>query len=262
MTDSLELQPHPTPANRVAESLAVSADLPRVGVDVPRTRALVLRSLRRLGAWLFRRGYRVRTHGMANVPRSGPVILAANHIGVLDGPLLVAMTQRLTFAMAKSELFSGAVGNLLEIIGQIPVDQNHLDTHALRRAVKVLREERAFAIFPEGGRDDGELRTIKGGVAYLAMVTGAPVVPVAILGSRLPGQTISALPPAGSEIHIVYGEPIAVPQVPWPRTQAHVAETTAHLRDRMLEHLAYAQESCGMRLPGAPAPLEASSLAA
>ncbi|GAB3705195.1 lysophospholipid acyltransferase family protein [Mariniluteicoccus flavus] len=256
MTDSLDLK------NVRTLRTPVTPDLPHVHTGVPPTRALVLRLLRRLGAWLFRRVWRVRTHGMENVPMDGPVILAANHLGVLDGPLLVAMTRRVTFAMAKSELFSGTVGELLEVIGQIPVDQNHVDTHALRRAVKVLREDRAFAIFPEGGRDDGEMREIKGGAVYLAMVTGAPIVPVAIIGSRQPGQTISQLPRRGAPIHIVYGEPIAVPQVPWPRTQAHVASTTEEVRRQLVDHLAYAQEMCGMQLPGAPAPLETPTLAA
>ncbi|GAB3623128.1 lysophospholipid acyltransferase family protein [Mariniluteicoccus endophyticus] len=250
MTDSLDLKPAPS-----ATLATISPDLPHVALAHTPARAQVLGGVRRFGAWLFRRYYRVQDHGFENVP-DGPVILAANHVGVLDGPLLVAMTRRLTFAMAKNELFSGAVGEFLELVGQIPVDQNHLDTHALKRAITVLREGYAFAIFPEGGRDDGEMEVIKGGVAYIAMVTGAPVVPVAILGSREPGHNIRQLPRRGSTIHIVYGEPVDVPQVAWPRTQAAVAEKTEELRQVMVGHLARAQAECGMQLPGKPASLE------
>src|SRR6185312_1501978 len=60
-------------------------------------------------------------HGEENLPASGAAILAANHVGVLDGPLLVAMTRRTTFALAKSSLFTGRVGWALQAVGQIPV---------------------------------------------------------------------------------------------------------------------------------------------
>lgn len=244
MTDSLLTPTRPL----------VSPDLPHVHPGVRPMRTAVLSRLRHVAAWGFRRYYDIQLHGFENVP-SGPVVLAANHLAVLDGPLLVAMTRRLTFAMAKNELFTGWVGSALELVGQIPVDQYGIDTEALDRSIQVLREGHAFGIFPEGGRGDGEMTQIKGGVAYLAMVTGAPIVPVAILGSRQPGQDVRALPPRGATIHIVYGEPIEIPQVAWPRTRAHVAATTADLQRRFVDHLAYAQSTCGMRLPGAPAPL-------
>lgn len=255
MIDSLRPVP-PLPSTAVADRLAVSPDLPHVTPSHRRTRVTVLRAVRRLTAWLFRRYYRVQVHGFENVPRTGPVILAANHLAVLDGPLVVAMTRRVTFAMAKNELFSGTVGNLLEVIGQIPVDQYHVDTHALDRAVKVIREGHAFAIFPEGGRDDGEMREIKGGAAYLAMVTGAPIVPVAILGSREPGQTIRELPRRGGTIHLAYGAPIAFGQVTWPRTRDRVRAATEELRHHCIAHLADAQAAYGMPLPGKPSPVE------
>ena len=159
-------------------------------------------------------------HGSEHVPTTGPVILAANHIALLDGPVLVALTRRLTFAMAKHELFVGFGGRILAQVGQISLNRQELDLKAIRRAVQVLRADKVLAVFPEGVRTGGEVAWAKGGAAYLAMVSGAPVVPVAILGTREPGQTRSQLPRRRSPIHLVYGEPIAVPQSPWPRRKS------------------------------------------
>lgn len=222
--------------------------------NLPPNRVGTLRSLRGTAAWLFRRQWRVRLHGREHLPQHGPAILAANHIGVLDGPLLVTMTPRPTFALAKSELFVGRVGRLLEAVGQIPIRQRGIDTRALRRAVKVLDEGHLLGIFPEGGRDTGDMARIRGGAVYLAMVTGAPIVPVALLGTREPGQTVSDVPRRGATMHIVYGEPIAIDRTPWPRRQQVVTARTEEVRRRLAAHVARAELLTGMALPGAPAP--------
>lgn len=222
--------------------------------ELPPNRVGRLRSLRGTVAWVFRRQWRVRLHGLEHLPQHGPAILAANHIGVLDGPLLVTMTPRPTFALAKSELFVGRVGRLLEAVGQIPIRQRGIDTRALRRAVKVLDEGHLLGIFPEGGRDTGDMARIRGGAVYLAMVTGAPIVPVALLGTREPGQTVSDVPRRGATMHIVYGEPIAIDRTPWPRRQQVVTARTEEVRRRLAAHVARAELLTGMTLPGEPAP--------
>lgn len=238
----------------------VSPDLPHTDPNPRPHRTRALRRVRRLGAFLFGRRWRITRHGLANIPPTGPVILAANHVGVIDGPLLVAMSPRTTFALAKSELFSGRLGSLLTWLGQIPIARHYVDTHAIRRSVHVLRSKHCLAIFPEGVRNRGDLTSIRGGAAYLAMVTGAPIVPVALLGTRQPGQSVKDLPEPGSALHIVYGEPIAISQVPWPRRKADVAVQTEYVRRRLQAHLIRAQEITGMELPGDPAqPVPAAS---
>lgn len=214
----------------------------------------VLRSFRGTAAWLFRRHWRIHRHGLQHVPTNGPGILAANHLGVLDGPLLVTMTPRPTIALAKSDLFVGRVGRLLEAAGQIPIHQHHIDTRALRRAVSMLTSGELLGIFPEGSRGTGEMARIRGGAVYLAMVTGAPIIPVALLGTREPGQTIKELPRRGGNMHIVYGEPIAIAQTPWPRRQQVVRSRTEEVRRQLADHVARAELLTGMALPGAPAP--------
>ena len=233
----------------------ISPDLPHTE-HLPPAKEWGLRVFRIPVRLVLRSWWRVRIHGSRHVPASGPVILAANHIGLIDGPALVALTRRLTFAMAKNELFNGVGGRLLTYVGQIPVARREPDLRAIDRAVQVLRSGRVLAVFPEGRRTGGEVLEARGGAAYLAMVSGAPVVPVAILGTREPGQTRGGLPRRGATIHVVYGEPftVAPAPVPWPRRQQAVAEWTERLRVRMADHVVAAQVLTGLPLPGPPKP--------
>lgn len=223
--------------------------LPRTDhLPAPRTGLQTLCS--RVGMRALRTRWSVTVHDACYVPRTGPVIIASNHIGTLDGPLAVLAPPRPVFVLAKAELFSGFVGQALEAVGQIPIDRSHPDFGAVRRAIHVLRRGQALAIFPEGRRDDGEMRRIFGGAAYLALVTGAPVVPCAFLGTRLPGAGRKALPSRGARIEVVFGKPIAVDAVPWPRRREQVADATEFLRRRLAAHVAGASEAAGIPLPG------------
>ncbi|HSU35162.1 MAG TPA: lysophospholipid acyltransferase family protein [Propionibacteriaceae bacterium] len=231
----------------------VSPDLPHTH-HLPLGKEWGLRVVKPIAALILRGYWRVQVHGTEHVPTTGPVILAANHIAMLDGPVVVALTRRLTFAMGKNELFVGFGGRILVLIGQIALNRKELDLKAIRRAVQVLRADRVVAVFPEGVRTGGEVAWAKGGAAYLAMVSGAPVVPVAILGTREPGQTRSQVPRRRSPIHLVYGEPITVPQLPWPRRRWVVAEWTEVIRQRLADHVVAAQALTGLPLPGPPKP--------
>lgn len=229
----------------------VSPDLPHTQ-HLPPGKERGLRLFRYPVRWLFQRWWRVRVHGREHVPATGPVILAANHLGLLDGPALVALTPRLTFAMVKTEMFQGWAGRVLTYVGQIPVDRRQVDRRAIDRAVQVLRAGDVLAVFPEGRRAGGEVSRARGGAAYLALVTGAPVVPVALLGTREPGQTTDQLPRRGGPLHVVFGPPVRLPRLPWPRRQQVVAEWTEQLRTRLAEHVVAAQELTGLPLPGPP----------
>jgi 1-acyl-sn-glycerol-3-phosphate acyltransferase len=180
------------------------------------------------------------------------VILAANHIGLLDGLVLVAMTRRLTFAMVKREAFTGAVGQFLIHLGQISINRREIDPEAIRRAVQLLRAGRVLAVFPEGVRSGGEVAWAKGGAAYLAMVSGAAIVPVAILGTREPGQYKNQIPRFRKPIQVVYGEPFNVSRSSWPRRKAAVTKWTEVVRERLADHVVAAQALTGLPLPGPP----------
>ena len=211
---------------------------------------LMLHRLRSSARQVVRRRYDVRLHGTERVPATGPVVFAANHIGVLDGPLLAAFAPRPVHALTKHEMFQGRLGRFLHRSGQIPLDRFHADPRAIRTAVRVLRDGGAVGVFPEGKRGDGELRRFHHGAAYLALVTGATVVPVILLGSREPGGGTNSVPPRGSGIDLVFGDPVTIAACPWPRSRGMVRATSMLLRERLNETLDEARERTGRDLPG------------
>src|SRR5207342_3280068 len=157
--------------------------------------------------WLIRRRYDVREHGAGNVPPQGPVIVAANHTGVIDGPLLAIFGPRPVHALTKREMFEGRLGRFLQASGQIPLDRLATDRAAIRACLHVLEHGGAVGIFPEGNRGAGDLTRFRNGAAYLALVTGAPIVPLMMYGTRPPGGGKDALPEPGTVIDLVYGAP-------------------------------------------------------
>ena len=210
----------------------------------------MLGRLRRYAAVWLDRNWSIRTHGETNVPSQGPVILAANHIGWLDGPVLFLKAPRPAHALVKRELFVGRTGRFLNAAAQIPVNRVGTDVGALRTAAESLLAGQVVIIYPEGRRGAGELRTVKGGVAWLALVSGAPIVPVAIFGTRPAGGAKDARPAKGDVIDVVYGEPISFPKTPWPRTTKELGSTTEEIAGHLRQHLAAAKELTGRELPG------------
>ncbi|MCL2543002.1 MAG: 1-acyl-sn-glycerol-3-phosphate acyltransferase [Nocardioidaceae bacterium] len=200
--------------------------------------------------WLIRRWYDVRVHHPERFPATGPVVVAANHIGVIDGPLLAIFAPRMVHALTKEEMFEGPLGGLLRVVGQIPLDRLHPDPLAVRTSLHVLEAGGAIGVFPEGTRGSGELETFRPGAAYLAMVSGAPVVPMVFLGSREPGGSSGSLPPRGSRIDMVVGRPFEVARHPWPRTVEQVGAMNALLRRHMRDDLRSALNETGRTLPG------------
>jgi 1-acyl-sn-glycerol-3-phosphate acyltransferase len=209
-----------------------------------------LRTLRRYAQpWLDRR-WEIHQRGESNVPDEGPAILASNHIGWLDGPLLFLKAPRPAHALVKSEAFVGRTGRLLNYAGQIKLDRRHTDVGALRSAADSLAAGQVVIVYPEGRRGDGELRRIKNGISWLALVSGAPIVPVAIFGTREPGGASESRPQKGARIDVVYGEPIQFPMAPWPRTPEMLSDVTDQVLDRMRQHLNWAKGATGRGLPG------------
>ena len=164
--------------------------------------------LLRLFYWFFGRWKIV---GMENVPKTGAVLLASNHVSLLDPPMVGGALygfRRVRF-MAKIELWTTKIGYfVMDRIMSFPVNRGAADIATIRRTLDWLSKGDAIAIFPEGERsEDGKLRKGQPGVAMLVTRSGAPVVPVAILG------TYAMLPKGAKGLkfgHVVvaFGKPI------------------------------------------------------
>jgi 1-acyl-sn-glycerol-3-phosphate acyltransferase len=163
-----------------------------------------------LTAGLAYRGvFRAKVQGAEHVPRTGPAILASNHLSYLDHFLLGSSVWRQVHFISKIEHFERPVRRwLFRQWGVIPLKRGASDQEAFQRSVEVLQRGGLFAIYPEGTRSlDGKLHKGHTGVARLHLLTGAPVVPVAMLG------TFEALPKGRSVPRLVkcgvrYGRPL------------------------------------------------------
>lgn len=208
--------------------------------------------LRMVAKPYFQRKYQLTVHHEERFPLTGPVLMTPNHLSLLDAPLLGAVAPRMLHQLGKIEVFGGLQGWFLRRIGQIPVDRSAYDTLAVRKSIQVLRDGRVLNIYPEGTRGAGDFGRIRGGVAYLAMVTGAPILPVALLGTRLPHGDVEGFPPAGSRIDVVYGEVFSVDRVPFPRRHSDVRAVADQIGDVLRAHMKAAVEATGHPLPGGP----------
>lgn len=217
--------------------------------EVKHPARLMLHGLRPTFAAVIRQRWDLTVRGAERVPATGPVVVAANHIGFLDGPLMAIVGPRPVHALTKRELFSGPLGAFLTGAGQIAVSRGEADPLALKTALRVLRDGGVAGLFPESTRGAGEMLVAEGGAAYLAMATGATVVPLSFLGTRLPGSA-SSFPPAGSPIVVSYGSPIVVEQQDWPRRSAEVRALSERIRLAVIATAAEAAQASGMELPG------------
>lgn len=230
--------------------------LPRTD-HIPPLTARTLRFGRPSARAFLGRRWDIHLHEAQRVPTTGAQIVAPNHIGLIDGPLLAAIHPRPVHMLTKREMFTGKTGAFLRFFEQIPLDREQVDPAAIKTAIRALRDGRAVGIFPEGTRGAGDLAHPHRGVAYLALVTGAPVVPVAIFGTREPGGDTNSTPAKGSRIDVVFGDPIAVDARPWPRTREQMDATLAFLIEAHRAHLTAACELTGRELPG-PLPMAPS----
>lgn len=176
---------------------------------------------------VFRLLYRFRVIGTENVPKSGRLIVAANHTNFWDPVMVgIAMPRKIHF-MSKEELFRYPVFSwVIRKMAAFPVKRGAPDRNAIRYADGLLATEQILAIFPEGTRQTGEeLGDPHLGVAFFALRNGAPVVPMAITGS-------AHLRPFRSRVQVIIGKPIPVAGV-----QKASKEQLASLADTVMEQI-------------------------
>jgi len=151
-----------------------------------------------------------RVEGLENVPRSGPLIVAANHVSFADPPAVACAMPRPVRFMAQAGLFRPPLfGPLIRRLGAFPVHRGVADKAAIRRALELLDEGWALLIFPEGTRGDGKrLGEANRGVELLAKRSGAQILPVGITGT-LRWLPKGAKLPRPTRITVRFGEVFA-----------------------------------------------------
>jgi 1-acyl-sn-glycerol-3-phosphate acyltransferase len=167
--------------------------------------------------------------GEHHLPPTGPAILAPNHISHFDPPLLGISADRQVDWMAMEELFQNPLlARTLRWIGSFPVGRGKMDYTAVRTAIERLKDGRMVGVFPEGGLRTGPTSVLEGaplkpGVAALAQMTQAPVVPCAIIGADALYDPARWLPWRQTKVWIVFGHPLPPPSSTGDKAAARAA---------------------------------------
>jgi 1-acyl-sn-glycerol-3-phosphate acyltransferase len=158
-----------------------------------------------LGA-VFSIFFRWKVIGAENVPVTGGVIIAANHISLWDPPVVGAAIPRRIHFMAKEELFANRFfGWLISKLGAFPVKRGIADRTAIRTALTLLENGSVLGLFPEGTRSkNGILGAPEPGLAMLGVKAGVPVVPAAIIGTNKVFRDGQLLP----QFKVIFGKPM------------------------------------------------------
>jgi 1-acyl-sn-glycerol-3-phosphate acyltransferase len=157
-------------------------------------------------SFLFSALFHLKVKGHENIPSTGGVIIAANHISNWDPPMLGTAMQRHLCAMAKEELFKVPIlGYIICKLHAFPVRRGAADRTAISAALKLLKEGKVVLLFPEGTRSkDGKLGEGKPGVALIAAKAGVPIIPAAVIGTNLIGTGKHFF----QNVQIQFGKPI------------------------------------------------------
>lgn len=172
------------------------------------------RFVRATCAGVFRLYFRLKFHGLENIPSQGPYILAPNHQSYLD-PFWVSVPFRypLRYMTWDRFIYMPVIGHFIRTLGAFPVKLEKGDRAALRHALEHLKNGGTLMIFPEGGRTrTGEVMPFKPGVIRLAYDANVPIVPVSIVGGYQAYNPHHWLP-RPRQVHIYFHPSITLPRV-------------------------------------------------
>jgi 1-acyl-sn-glycerol-3-phosphate acyltransferase len=181
-------------------------------LELPRYRPWFYDLVRGTSALLLRSVFRLSTEGLENVPAEGGVVLAPMHRSYIDTLAVgVSLKGRRFRAMAKYELFGvPVIGRMIAVGGGFPVRRGVQDMEAYEEAMRLLRDGGMLLVFPEGTRNRHGKARPQLGAARLALDAGVAFVPVSIEGT----ERIRLLPPRFPKVHVYYGEPIPLDDLP------------------------------------------------
>ncbi len=172
--------------------------------------------------------FRMSRIGREHLPRSGPLLLAANHRSFLDPFVIGTLVRRPVYYMAKRELFERRwQAWVLNALGAFPVDRGAGDREAMATAKAILQRGDCVVVFPEGTRvRPGPLRAPHKGVGRLALETGAPVAPVAVIGTEEVRRGWRIRP---RKVRLRAGRPLRFPTVQEPSPKLAAGMTRRNL---------------------------------
>jgi 1-acyl-sn-glycerol-3-phosphate acyltransferase len=163
---------------------------------------------------VFRGLWRISTVGLDRIPATGGAIFCPNHTSVIDSFMLpCVLPRRISFVGKAEYMDSWKTKHLFPAMGMIPIDRGGGDAaeRALATAARVIEDGELFGIYPEGTRArDGKLHRGHTGPARLALRTGAPIIPVGILGTREIQPPDAKLPRPFKRAELRFGAPIDV----------------------------------------------------
>lgn len=204
---------------------------------------------RRFGRVLAPTVYKVAVRGREHVPSSGPLVVVSNHTGFLDGPMIFCLFPRPVHFLVKRSYFDSPFGPVLRGVGQIPIQQNTGDREALTSARRVLTDGGVVGIFPEGTRGRGLVEQAQQGAAFLALGTGAQVLPAACFGTRPTGRGRDSWPRPRSRLDLVLGEPFSVTDDEGGPGREKLRRATERVRVELGEHVRAAAQASLLALP-------------
>ena len=179
---------------------------------------------------------RWRVKGKENVPSQGPLIVVANHMNLVDPPLLIVSIPRRIVFMAKEEAFrSPILGPIVRVGRAFPVQRERLDREALRQAQQVLGQGLVLGMFPEGKRSvTAEMQQAYHGTSLVAIRSGVPILPVGITGTEKLNLLGLLRRP---EITVNIGKPLSVPPIDGKLSRTQLALATDLIMVRIAELL-------------------------
>ena len=181
---------------------------------------------------MFAVGLRLKVEGTENIPKEGPLVIACNHLSLLDPPVLGTAAIRKVHFMAKEELFVPVLGTIYKILGAFPVRRGGADRAAIKHGIEILESGQVLAIFPEGTRSKtGKLGKAQPGALMMASKAKATIVPACIIGTDY--KRHGRIWP---KVTVRFGKPI-----PFPQDAVVSKELLLQLTDDMMQHIAALQ---------------------
>lgn len=181
---------------------------------------------------LFKIFLRLHVEGKENIPQDGPLVIACNHLSLLDPPVLGTAATRKVHFMAKEELFVPILGDIYKILGAFPVRRGGADRAAIKHGIDILTSKQVLAIFPEGTRSKtGKLGKAQPGALMMASKAKATIVPACIIGTDY--KRHGRIWP---KVTVRFGKPM-----PFPEDAAVNKEFLHAMTEDLMQHIATLQ---------------------